>query len=69
MSTDLVACEGPLEVAAVVSAALLEEPLVASGAVAVVVALGHRDEVVVQNLKYDIFNIQGVPSASGHGLG
>ena len=51
LSTDLVAGERPLEVAAVVSPALLEEPLVAAGAVAVVVALRLGDEVVVQNLE------------------
>ena len=50
--SDLVAGERPLEVAAVVPLALLLEPLVAAGAVAVVVALGHGDEIVVKNLKH-----------------
>ena len=47
----LVAGDGPRELSAVVSPALLEEPLVAAGAVAVVVALRLGDEVVVQNLE------------------
>ena len=51
LDTNLVTGKRPFEVAAVVSPALLEEPVIASGAVAIVVALGQRDEIVVQNLE------------------
>ena len=59
-STYLVAGDGPGELSAVVPPALLEEPLVAAGAVAVVVALRLGDEVVVQNLEPWSMNVLGL---------